>query len=300
MLQLPIEFKLQIEKILGEESSDFFKVLNEEHPSSIRYNPSKEKPKFESDRKAISWARNGEYLHPRPKFTYDPYFHAGHYYVQDASSMILEQLYIQTMADKPSPVILDLCAAPGGKATHLLSLMQGDGMLIANEVNSSRVKVLHENLVKWGYPNFIITQNDPSVFSKQGEIFDLILIDAPCSGEGLFRKDKRAIGEWSPSHVQHCSLRQKRITAEAIKSLKPGGYLIYSTCTYNSSENEQIVRWLEEECKLERASLDLDNIPGLIQNDGVYKCFPHRIQGEGFSIALLRKKDAEIEKKEKK
>ena len=182
-------------------------------------------------KRPIPWVKDGYFLEERPSFTGDPTFHAGAYYVQEASSMfishILESLKI------PKGVYLDMAAAPGGKSTLLSSYLGEEGLLVANEVIAARTQILKENVIKWGLGNTVVTHNDPEHFSPLDGFFDLVLVDAPCSGEGMFRKDPLARAEWSPENVLLCSARQKRIVDKAGELVKGGGYLLYATCTFN-------------------------------------------------------------------
>ena len=247
----------------------------------------------------IPWCNAGYYLPERPVFTLDPLFHAGVYYVQEASSMFLEQAILTILAKTEiteTPVMaLDLCAAPGGKATHLLSLLPENSLLVCNEVIRNRCLILAENIAKWGRPNVIITQNDPHHFGRHlPHYFDVILADLPCSGEGLFRKDIAARKEWSMENVRMCAARQRRIIHDIWEALKPGGYLIYCTCTFNTEENEENIKRLTDELQAEIIPIPLTpewNVSGATGCDlPVYRFFPHRILGEGFFLALIRKK----------
>jgi NOL1/NOP2/fmu family ribosome biogenesis protein len=229
-------------------------------------------------------------------FTLDPSFHAGAYYVQEASSMFLEQAFRQVIL-KNSPLrVLDLCAAPGGKSTHIASLVNDESIVVSNEVIRSRVNILGENIQKWGCNNIIVTNNDAADFQRLPESFDVIVLDAPCSGEGLFRKDPGAMKEWSPSNVELCSARQRRIIDDVWPALKPGGIVIYSTCTYNEQEDEGILLWLNEHHRVESIRLFVDPSWGVreVERSGMfgYKCFPHRVKGEGFFLSVLRKPEA--------
>jgi 16S rRNA C967 or C1407 C5-methylase (RsmB/RsmF family) len=185
---------------------------------------------------------NAYYTDGRPSFTFDPLFHAGAYYVQEASSMFLEQALIACGLANADIIALDLCAAPGGKSTHLLSILGDDALLVSNEVVRPRAKILCDNITKWGRPNVCVTGSDTALFAGLPEFFDLVVVDAPCSGEGLFRKDADAMSHWSEEAVQQCAIRQSGILEHAWATLRPGGHLIYSTCTYNRSENEQQVQ----------------------------------------------------------
>lgn len=290
MAGLPEAFKNEMQVLLGDEFASFARALEEPPPVSIRFNPLKLSPTAGTP---VPWCPQARYLDERPSFTLDPLFHAGGYYVQEASSMLLEQAVDQTIGNR-AIVALDLCAAPGGKSTHLLSLLSRDSLLIANEAIRGRVGMLCENIEKWGYENVMVTHNDPGDFARIPEYADLVLVDAPCSGEGLFRKDPEAMREWSPHHVELCSLRQRRILADAWKVLKPGGTLIYSTCTYNHQENLGNLSWMV-------TTYDLEFIPILMNPDwGVeeiregscvgYQCFPHRVRGEGYFLSVIRKR----------
>jgi 16S rRNA C967 or C1407 C5-methylase (RsmB/RsmF family)/NOL1/NOP2/fmu family ribosome biogenesis protein len=244
----------------------------------------------------VPWSTYGYYLEKRPSFTFDPLFHAGTYYVQEASSMFLEQALKQT-AELQKPLrVLDCCAAPGGKSTLLLSLLSPDSLLVSNEVIRNRVSVLRENMIKWGSANSIVTSNDPRDFAVLENYFDVIVIDAPCSGSGLFRREPEAIAEWSPANVQLCSQRQQRILADCWPALRNGGTLIYSTCSYSREEDEDILDWLTTDLDAESCRLHLDPQWNIVETQGKkgawgYRFYPHRVKGEGLFIACLRKTD---------
>ena len=242
----------------------------------------------------IPWCKTGIFLNDRPSFTLDPIFHSGAYYVQEASSMFLEQAFMQT-EHSGSRIVLDLCAAPGGKSTHLLSLLNSNDLLVTNEVIRSRVSVLNENIRKWGHQNVVVCNNDPADFTNLEGLFDLILIDAPCSGEGLFRRDASAIQQWSVDNTNLCATRQRRILADIWPSLKTGGYLIYSTCTFNPAENEENLQWLAKNNDLESIRIPLQENWGVeeLTINGLfgYRFLPHKVKGEGFFLTLIRKKD---------
>ncbi len=265
-------------------------ALQTERQTSVRINPLKIN---ELSLPKIPWCYYGYYLENRPIFTLNPLFHAGAFYVQEASSMFLEQI-IKPFATKPLKV-LDLCAAPGGKTTLTLSLLPEGSLLVANEVIRSRAQILSENLIKWGYSNCIITNNDPKDFGFLKGFFDLILVDAPCSGEGMFRKDSDAISEWSPENVDLCSKRQLRILYDIWDCLAPDGKLIYSTCTFNEMENEDVVsRFIaENDATCEQIPLQAEwNITERNKDNAFsYRFFPHKTKGEGFSVSVIRKND---------
>ncbi|MEO8085324.1 MAG: rRNA methyltransferase [Bacteroidota bacterium] len=288
----PPSFISRIQSQFGSESKPFFDSLKKEPPVSIRINPEK---KISFGDSAIPWCSTGFYLDKRPSFTLDPLFHAGCYYVQDASSMFLEQVFVQLGLSEKKLLLLDACAAPGGKSTHLASLMSKNSLLISNEVIGSRISVLKENTIKWGNPNVMITNNDPSAFSQLENLFDVILVDAPCSGEGLFRKDHDALEQWSESNCEISAARQQRILTSLLPSLKPGGYLIYSTCTYNPKENEDHVKWLCENENMEFIPLEVKAEWGIKilqeKNKEGIAFLPHKVKGEGLFISVLRKNE---------
>ncbi len=295
MNTLPEEFQRIMQKKLGDEYSKFIASLNEPPPVSIRINPRKIAPI--TFKEQVAWSSYGRYLSSRPNFTLDPLLHAGCYYVQEASSMFLEQAIEQAADLSGSLTVLDLSAAPGGKSTHLLSLLNDKSLLVANEVIRSRSNILAENIQKWGYANVIVTNNDPHDFQALQGFFDVVVVDAPCSGEGLFRKDPDAIEEWSLSQVEHCASRQKRIISDVWPALKKDGIFIYCTCTYNEKENEDNLNWLDEQHGIEFISLQTQKEWGVHeiskgQAKG-YRFLPHRANGEGFFISVMRKKDEE-------
>lgn len=255
-----------------------------EAPSvSVRRNPAKISAESlqehfgENADGAVEWAPEGLYLKERPSFTLDPLFHTGAYYVQEASSMAIGALLKKVFptAGQTGLRVLDLCAAPGGKSTHLASIIGPQSLLVSNEVMQQRATVLAENLTLWGLPNVVVTNNDPADFGRLENCFDLTLVDAPCSGEGMFRKDESSVAEWSPDTVRLCAARQRRILADSWPALRPGGMLIYSTCTFNHLEDEDNTDWicreLGGECLAQRHFL------------------PGTDRGEGFYCALIRK-----------
>ena len=239
----PEAFARRIEEQLGTRQARLLlDALDGDPVVSVRYNPYKttSKPALEP----VPWSRYGFYLTERPSFTLDPSLHGGAYYVQEASSMFLEAVF-GAIADSEAPLrILDLCAAPGGKTTLLSSLAGPESLIVANEPVRARAAVLSDNVRRWGIGNVVVTSADPARFAPFGHYFDLILVDAPCSGEGMFRKDRESRRQWSESGAELCAARQRRILGEAWDALRPGGALIYSTCTFNPAENEQNVRWL--------------------------------------------------------
>lgn len=241
----------------------------------------------------VPWTEFGYYLNERPSFTFNPLFHAGCYYVQEASSMFLEQALKQTV-DLSKPLkVLDLCAAPGGKSTHIQSLVSKESLLVSNEVIRSRVNILKDNIIKWGCENTVVTNNDPKDFAKLENYFDVIVVDAPCSGSGLFRRDAEAIDEWSEKNVQLCSQRQQRILADVWPALKKGGILIYSTCSYSKEEDEDIVEWVGEKLEMRNVKLEIRKEWGVIESGGSYRFWPDKLKGEGFFMACFQKGEGE-------
>jgi len=269
--------------------------------TSVRYNPAKH---FEIEdsllhiHDSVPWCPFGRYLTERPFFTFDPLLHAGAYYVQEASSMFLWHALAQTVGRNTKGLkVLDLCAAPGGKSTLLASYFT-DGFIVANEVIRQRANILAENITKCGAANTAITNNDPKNFTSLTNYFDVIVVDAPCSGSGLFRKEPQAINEWSESNVELCSQRQQRILADVYPALKKDGILIYSTCSYSAEENEDILKWMSKAFAVCSLKLEVEADWGIIEtvtenNNYGYRFFPDKVKGEGFFIAALKKTDGE-------
>lgn len=263
---------------------------------SIRLNPLKKSSAINDLplQNNVAWCAEGRYLSERPSFTSDPVFHGGAYYVQEASSMFLAHILAEIYKYSNLPErVLDLCAAPGGKTT-LLAAALTDSFIVSNEVIKTRVGVLAENISKWGSDNVIVSNNDPKDFKKMTGFFDLMVVDAPCSGSGLFRKDADAIKEWSTANVEMCNLRQQRILADAIGALQQNGYLIYSTCSYSQQENEDICDWIIEKLSLQTVKISSDPSWGIVEavseKHGAYgyRFYPYKVQGEGFFIACFR------------
>jgi len=300
MPTLPTTFADLMKAQLGSEYPQFLEALEQTAPVSIRLNPAKHSSWGEKTLEKVPWHTEGRYLPERPVFTLDPLFHAGAYYVQEASSMLIAEAARQ-LADTSRPIkALDLCAAPGGKTTLLASLFPEESLLIANEVIQSRTLPLRHNIAKWGLPNVWACNHDSRDFAALTGYFDLVLVDAPCSGEGLFRKDPEAILEWSQQNVALCCGRQKRILADAAPLLAPGGQLLYSTCTYNPEEDSENARWLVKEFGLEPRPLSLPEEWGIVDIGIGYQCYPHQVKGEGFFLACFQKtKDEKSFKKTK-
>jgi 16S rRNA C967 or C1407 C5-methylase (RsmB/RsmF family)/NOL1/NOP2/fmu family ribosome biogenesis protein len=282
-----------IDRIKRENSNHeiLLNALDSESPISIRLNPNKpqELNHIEFAEK-VPWCSTGYYLKSRPKFTLDPLFHAGCYYPQEAGSMFIEAVF-KSLELTDSPVVLDLCAAPGGKSTLLAGLLNNQGILVSNEVIRSRAYVLAENVTKSGYSNCLVSNNDPKDFSLLKGSFDVILIDAPCSGEGMFRKDLKSRAEWSEENANMCSARQKRIVMDVWDSLKEHGYIIYSTCTFNPDENEKNIDWLLNELDCEIVQLPIfENVIPDSKNYGLY-FMPGFTKSEGFYCCVLQKRE---------
>ena len=281
---LPKDFETMMRRQLGDdEAARLIDALTNTSPvTSVRTNPTKKAPEFKGE--PVAWCAEGMYLSERPQFTLDPLFHAGTYYVQEASSMILSHIISNYIGASPV-VALDMCAAPGGKSTLLQSALPECSLLIANEVVRQRSQILAENIIKWGNPYSIVTSNYAEDFVSLGEVFDLIVCDAPCSGEGMFRKDEGAVNDWSLDNVDTCWRRQRDIIANVWQTLRTGGLFIYSTCTFNTLEDEDNVLWMQKELSAEVLPL-CDNPEWNIRGGHFY---PHLTRGEGFFVAVLRK-----------
>ena len=310
MTQLPAAFTEKTRQLMGEDRFErYLQSFEEEPPVSIRLNTQK----MAEDKglrlevihgEPVPWCRNGYYLQQRPSFTMDPLLHAGCYYVQEAASMfldeVLRQLHNAYVSRQPSAIrplnALDLCAAPGGKSTLLRSALPADCMLYSNEPVRNRANILLENVTKWGYKNHIVTNNYPKDYRKSKLMFDLILCDVPCSGEGMFRKDEATIHEWSEQNVEKCWQLQREIVSDAWACLNEGGVLIYSTCTFNTKENEENIRWILEEFDdaevLKVETKPEWNITGSLLegfDEPVYRFIPGISRGEGLFMCVMRK-----------
>ena len=290
MLTLPQEFVQRIKMQLGDEAESFFSALEEPSPTSIRLHHLKGKSSFPY-KERVPWCENGQYLNSRPFFFLDPHWHGGAYYVQEASSMILDAVLSRLQLDESPRIWLDVCAAPGGKTGILAKHLGPSDILLANEVIGQRRTILRENLVKAGYLNVMISCEPASSFHEP--FADIILIDAPCAGEGMMRKEPEAIRQWAPSLVQSCSLLQKEIVSDAVLALKLDGYLIYSTCSYSMAENLQNISYFTDKHQLESVPMTFPEewrIVTMHENEAYgYQLYPHRVQGEGLFIAVLRK-----------
>ena len=316
-MNLPASFIDYTRALLGnEEYEKLAAALQQEPPVSIRINKLRMKEEGLSsltDSSAhfsfnkVPWASDGYYLDERLTFTFDPLFHAGAYYVQEAASMFLGQI-LRRYVTRPV-VALDLCAAPGGKSTHIRSCLPEGSLLVSNEPVKARAQVLLENLTKWGHPDVIVTNSYPKDFARLPDFFDLLVTDVPCSGEGMFRKEEDAVTGWSMEAVRMCRDRQREILRDVWPSLKPGGLLVYSTCTLNALEDEENVAWIAEELGAKILPFDVESGWGVVGNllpvssvkdtAKAEKFFPvaHFIpgftRGEGFFLAVLRKNGEE-------
>ncbi len=280
----------------------FMEAFNEDAPVSIRVNPRKVERSNHNSQSSIlnsqfdkvPWCPEGYYLSGRPQFTFDPFFHAGCYYVQEASSMFITHV-IKSWREECGAV-LDLCAAPGGKSTAMRTVLPEGSILVSNEPIANRAQILLENITKWGWPNCIVTNNYPRDFRKAKTKFDIILCDVPCSGEGMFRKDPATIGEWSLQNVEKCWRLQREIVADAWECLNSGGLLIYSTCTFNIKENEENIRWILDTYDAEPIAIPTEpewNITGSLLEGfdiPVYRFIPGITRGEGLFMCVLKKR----------
>ncbi|MBS1614607.1 MAG: RNA methyltransferase [Bacteroidetes bacterium] len=292
---IPEALLQSLASVPGFERRSFMAAQQQAAVCSVRLHPLKGYDLF-PEAAPVPWHPLGRYLDERPLFTADPLYHAGAYYVQEASSMLLHHCWQSIFSEKKTPLrVLDLCAAPGGKSSLLASLLDEKDLLISNEVIRSRAGILHENMSRWGYTNTWVTSNDPRDFGRLPGYFDALLIDAPCSGSGLFRKDVRALTGWAEANVSLCASRQKRIIADAWPCLKEGGVLIYATCSFSPEEDEDILRYLTMEYPVASIAMDMPAAWGVtpIEANGLraFRCFPDRMRGEGFFIAALRKEE---------
>jgi len=293
---LPPEWIERIKRQYPHDSEDFIKAVDDHPKTSIRWHRVRSKglnsallPEWLQGSIPVPWSEHGIFLKERPVFTLDPLFHAGAYYVQEASSMFLTAV-LEFLNLTDNPLILDSCAAPGGKSTAVLDFLHHRGFLVANEVIPNRSKIAAMQLSRWGYDNFMVTRSPIARFGLLSPLFDAILVDAPCSGEGMFRKSPHARGEWSTESAAQCAIRQASILDDLWPAVLPGGYLIYSTCTFNPEENERQLEQL-----LSRADAEWVDLSGIAPSEakaqgGGISFLPHRASGEGFFLAVVRKK----------
>ena len=294
MTQLPIDFTDMARRTMGEERFDcYLKAFETDAPVSIRLNPEKAK-ELTADGERVPWCRNAYYLPQRPNFTYDPLLHAGCYYVQEAGSMFLDTVMQQWVPDAPV-VMIDFCAAPGGKSLLARTALAAGSVMFSNEPMRNRANILAENVEKWGYADHFVTNNFPRDYRRAKMIADVVLCDVPCSGEGMFRKDEATIREWSMQNGEKCARLQREIVADAWSCLADGGLFIYSTCTFNTHEDEENIQWMMDELGAEVLPVKVDaawNITGSLL-DGfsqpVYRFIPGISKGEGLFLCVLRK-----------
>ena len=300
-MQLPEKFVSRMQSELGhDEAMALCQALQTEPSTAVRLNPYKRTEPHWDGIRPVAWSQHGYLLGERPSFTLDPAFHAGAYYVQEASSQFAGYIMLNALGGAEASqgrYVLDVCAAPGGKSTHYASIVGPEGLVVANEINRSRAAVLADNARKWGLGNMVVTCNDSSRLAQAEEWFDAVAVDAPCSGEGMFRKLDEAQEQWSEANVAMCAERQWEILQNAFQALRPGGVLMYSTCTFNRSEDEQILErameaWADE--LEEVTNIPVDAAWGVVEGQvGVfhtYRFFPHRISGEGMFMAVARKR----------
>ncbi|MBS1641384.1 MAG: RNA methyltransferase [Bacteroidetes bacterium] len=302
-MKIPHQLIQSLQHAKGFNSKAFEALHNtKETITSVRINPFKtsiEKLLF-NNYQQVGWCQHGYYLSERPSFTLDPFFHAGAYYVQEASSMFLWKVLQQTITETNNKKVLDVCAAPGGKST-LLSTYFNNGLVVSNEVIKQRANILTENITKWGLPNVVATNNDPKQFKQLENYFDVIVIDAPCSGSGLFRKDEEAVNEWSENNVMLCNQRQQRIIADIMNCLKQDGILIYSTCSFSIEENETILDWVCDTFNTSTIQIQLQTEWNITETQSTkhnaygYRFWPYLTKGEGFFMAAFKKNDGALE-----
>lgn len=283
--------------VLGDEAEALFRVLDTEPVTSIRLNPAK--PSIGVDGEVVGWCTWGRYLAERPQFTLDPLLHGGAYYVQEASSQFVAHLLAGD--NLAGCRILDMCAAPGGKSTIYSTLVGGEGLVVSNDISRSRALALSDNVQRWGMGNVVVTCNEPSHIGDFEHWFDVVAVDAPCSGEGMFRKMIEARTEWSASSPAQCAARQRDILIEAWRALRPGGKLIYSTCTFNPTEDEDMVSWMVETFGDELVAASQVDTPeewgitrgeiGPVQH---FHFYPHKARGEGFFAAVACKREGAV------
>lgn len=299
-IKLPSDFIEMLHGLYGDAAGELVAALSDRPETSVRYNRRKfNGNEIFSDSEKVEWCVRGRYLKQRPDFIHNPLLHAGVFYVQEAASMVYQQIIEKLIEDQfdgakgKSLYILDLCAAPGGKTTAMLDAMPDNGIMVANEYDRKRSGILKENLDKWGDDRVIITSSQASAFSPLNNLFDIIAVDAPCSGEGLMRREEMARNQWSLSLVDKCVRLQRDIVADALKCLKPGGFMIYSTCTFNRLENEENVKHFIEEYGLEPVSLQLQGTEDVARSLDPdiygYRFLPHQVCCEGLFVAVLKK-----------
>ncbi len=296
-MNVPADFADYTRRLMGQQLyGRLERGLDSEPPVSIRLNPFKvgcgtHGGTLAMTHTPIGWCGEGFWLERRPNFTFDPLLHAGYYYVQESASMFVSHVLRQVVSG-PS-MVLDLCAAPGGKSTAARTVLPAGSLLVCNEPMRQRAQVLSENIQKFGHPDVVVTNNYPRDFRKAGLCFDVIIADVPCSGEGMFRKDGGAIDEWSRQNVDNCQRLQRQIIEDIWPCLKPGGVLVYSTCTFNALENEDNLAWITTEMGAEYINIDTQPdwhiTPALTGTATAYRFIPGVSRSEGLCMAVLRK-----------
>lgn len=292
MAQINEEFRNRMLAILPNEADRLCQALFSTEPEvSVRLNRRKTRTQ-PNNAQQVAWCDCGYYLDGRPAFTFDPLLHTGAYYVQDASSMFIHRVLSQLVGDR-DVTYLDLCAAPGGKTTTALGALSDGSLVVCNEIDGTRAQILRENVIKWGCPNCVVTNDNATRLGKLRNVFDVVAADMPCSGEGMFRKDEEAVSQWSPELVRQCAERQREIAADIWNALKPGGIFIYSTCTFNREENEEMADYIIRELGAESVEIATDPSwhiqPGIDTPHHCYRFMPHHTRGEGLFMCVLRK-----------
>lgn len=300
-MKLPIQFEKQMQKLLGEEYEAFLESYHYQPNSGLRVNRNKIEPEqlqknFPYKMEPVEWIRNG-FRYDGDTLSKDPYYYAGLYYLQEPSAMTPAD----RLAPEPGDFVLDLCAAPGGKATELGARLQGKGLLVANDISNSRAKALLKNLELMGIPNIYVTSENPEKLVKYfPEFFDKILVDAPCSGEGMFRREPKMISYWEEQGPEYYSEIQKNLILQAADMLRPGGKLMFSTCTFSDLENEGTIHWLLEN-RPEMKVISMEGYDGFAKGtqnlEYCVRIFPHKMNGEGHFLALLQKEGIPTERK---
>lgn len=287
---LPEGFKEEMRRLPGIDHDALLRALDTPSSVGVRLNSRKPMSLLFEEAETVRWCPQGKWLASRPKFTLMPQFHAGAFYVQDPSSMI-HRTIINRLTDRPVTV-LDFCAAPGGKTTAALDTLPDGSVMIANEYEPSRVGALKENIIKWGYPGVAVTNADTKQFKTLENQIDIAIVDAPCSGEGMMRKEPVARTQWSQGLVRQCAALQWEIISNAVRTLKPGGYLVYSTCTFNQTENEEILLRTRDELGMQPVDLNLPEEWGLgpsLADIPAVRFMPHITHGEGLFVGVMRK-----------
>ncbi len=287
---LPQGFIDEMQTLSGMDSEALLVSLGKSPEVGVRLNGRKRSSVSFDGAEPVKWCPAGLHLRERPAFTLMPELHSGAFYVQDPSSMIHREI-VSRLASAPS-VLVDFCAAPGGKTTAAIDALPDGSVVIANEFESSRVGALKENLTKWGYPHVAITNSPTDAFRALSGQVDIAMVDAPCSGEGMMRKDAEARRQWSVGLVAQCASLQREIVADAVETLRPGGYLVYSTCTFNRVENEDMLDWMAEEFGLDSVDMGFPEewgIPGGLSGRPAYRFMPHKTRGEGLFVGVMRK-----------